>query len=731
MLNKLAIGLLILVAFAGCGAPERTPGFSIDGPAEVAVFDGVELHVSFPAELRSFAELPDTQVHDAYDADRDGVYVRLSARFRHADGEVLTVPGFAMKEAFGERWQWRVRWSPYRPGTWRVTVRLEGRTAPDEPEVCVEHEMAKSILAKADKGIDGPLVAPAPDEHPGYLRRLKPDGASESLWLFGACRAWVSESQDERNDWYADEWLNRETELFAPMREGGFNLLNQWMAPWEFLLVHHDRAEHWRMPDGKWKRKPLPETAAWTSYQCYDQGRARAFDRLVNQCEGGSRKPTIHMLLSPLPHQCVQVREHPWGSQESGWSPENDAGVQSLERLNGYSGFRKGMSVWEFFEADPSRPLADWRSRLFDHQANFYRYVIARWSYSRAVGIWVIIDELDAVGDVVGVMAENKGWWGHPQCDQWLANVIRMFRGQLKRSDGMRYRGDPFRHPLHAATTSFGGAAGRGGNVDWPGGPPDARPDIFGWHWYPSVRSGVGPWWRMWLYTVGGVASYSKAPIGRVPRLISEFGAPDRDAPGDTPSRLYPTLYHHAIWAAVFAGQAGTPMDWDDGKQFGELRWRKRKGIFDREHYPIDHVEQLKALRRFLGDLRPDQLAWCGAKGARVTCESPKVVPVYALYRTKGPESIYGWYYTPTVGVRFFIHGLRPGKYRLQWFDPWTGEPVLKGGSWELLEAKKGEGLFLNGSFVLELLKKAARPFPNESRDDRGHDIAFKLVIQE
>ena len=58
------------------------------------------------------------------------------------------------------------------------------------------------------------------------------------------------------------------------------NLLNQWMAPWEFLLVHHDRAEFWQAEDGSWKRRPLPEDAAWSAYRCCDQGRAAAFDNL-------------------------------------------------------------------------------------------------------------------------------------------------------------------------------------------------------------------------------------------------------------------------------------------------------------------------------------------------------------------------------------------------------------------------------------------------------------------
>jgi len=721
MRGKLDLAVLSLILAAGCGPG---PDLKVKCPAEANVFDRCELDIGFSSRLRGFARLPDTQVHDAYDADRNGVYVRLTAEFRHRDGGTVAVPGFAMKEELGGPWRWRVRWSPRRAGEWQVTVRLEGRAALEAEPVSIAQRLQDPIIARTADWIEGPLVAPAGDQHPGYLRRLRPDGGSDSLWLFGACRAWVVELQDKHNDWHPHEWLNRESELLAPMRGGGFNLLNQWMAPWEFLLVHHDRAEHWKQPGGNWKRSPILDDADWTPYQCYDQGRADAFDDLVEQCEGGPRKETVRLLLSPLPHQCLQVREHPWGSQESGWSPENDAGRQLPSRLNGFSGFKKKMSVWEFFDADPSRPLDDKRSQLFDHQANFYRYVIARWGCSRAIGVWVLIDELDAVGDVVGVMSEKKGWWGHPQCGRWLADMIRMFRGKLKRSDGMTYGGDPFRHPVHVATTSFGGQAGRGGNIDWTGGPADARPDVFGWHWYPGWAPG-STWSDVWERTIDGVASYSRAPIGPPPRLISEFGAPDRNKPDDEPSRIYPTLYHHAIWSAIFSGQAGTPMDWDDGKQFGELRWRKRKGIFDREHYPIDHVAQLRALRRFLKGLRPEDVVSCAARNARVRCVAGAPRRLHALHSIEQPDAVYGWLYSTGKAARFRIEGLQPGTYRLTWHDPWTGEPA---GEAQSVTVRHGAAITLSAGPALAKLRAAAKPFPAESRLAKGNDVAFKLT---
>jgi hypothetical protein len=700
-------------------SPAAGPGLEILAPGTATVFDLCEIEVALPPAL---AGLPDDQVHDFYDADRDGVFVQLRASFDAGDaGSVSEVTGFAMREGPGGDWRWRIRWSPPRGGSWRGTVALRARARPGGDLVRLERRLEKPVVARVVPGIDGPLRSPGEGENPRYLRRETAGGGSRAVWLFGACRAWVVRSQDPDNDWFPHEWLDRETELLGPMREAGYNLLSQWMAPWEFLLIHHDRAEFWRLEDDTWRRVQIGPDAEWSPYRSFDQGRAAAFDRLVRQCEGGADKPTVHMLLSPLPHQCLQVKEHPWGGQESGWSPENDEGRQTLERLNGFSGFRPGMSVWEFFDAAPSLPLDDRRSQLFDHQANFWRYAVARWGHSRAVGSWVIVDELDAVGDEVGVMSEKLGWWAHPQCDRWLADTIRMFRGELRRSDGMRYEGDPNRHPLHAATTSYGGEADRGGNVDWRGGPPDARPDVFGWHWYPYWPDGAD-WAGIWKYDVDGVASYSSAPIGEVPRLISEFGAPDRRVPADSPSALYPSLYHFATWAAVFSGQAGTPMDWDDGKEFGELRPRGRAGIFDERRYPIDNAEELKALRRFLGDLDPSTLQPCSADNATVKVEGG----AFALYASSTPHEVHGWLFSPGGTGRLTIRGLE-GPLRLSWFDPWTGDPV-PGLKPVLVEPSDDWMLQIEAAPALEALWERAAPFPAESRKDRGRDVAFKLV---
>ena len=59
--------------------PPPGAGVKVQAPGTATVFGLCELKVQFGRGLEKLAALPDTQVHDAYDADRDGAFIRLSA----------------------------------------------------------------------------------------------------------------------------------------------------------------------------------------------------------------------------------------------------------------------------------------------------------------------------------------------------------------------------------------------------------------------------------------------------------------------------------------------------------------------------------------------------------------------------------------------------------------------------------------------------------------------------
>lgn len=737
----------------------------VSRPANPKAMQSAEMTISFGGALKALSELPADQIHDAYDADRDGLFIRIEGEFAHESGVRLVIPAFAMRERPEGPWSWRLRWTPTRGGTWTAALRVDAST-PDGMRRIIEHPVG-AIPVADNPGAPGFLVAPKGDENPAYLRETRADGTSRAAWLFGACRAWVVKSDPTAGVWGAVEGIDRRQDLFPVMRRGGYNLLNQWMAPWEYLLVHQDRAEYWRLPDYAWVRRAIPGNAPWTPWQWIDQGRARDFDTLIEQCQEGA---IIRLLLSPLPHVALQSRTHPWNPWESNWSPAENADRKGPEKCNGFSAFREGMTVWDFFAADPAALPTDWRSQLFDHQANLWRYLIARWGSSPAMGVWVLMDEIDGVGDAQGDWSLKTGWWAHPECDRWHANTIRLFRGELVRADGMRYLGDPYRHPIHSAATSYGGQARRGANLDWDGGPADARPDLMGWHWYPWWPYGAA-WAQAWGYSISGVEAYSTAPIGAVPRLIGECGAPDRYSPAERPFATYPTLYHHLIWSSLLGGQAGTAMDWDDGKDFGELRWRRQAGAFSGENYPIDHVAEMASLRRFLGELTPENLESCLGPGARVQIvqaatppgayltlgETPATVdangdpdgprtgtdrqylptPSYgtrasALCTRSGPLAVYGWIFSAEKAPVVRLTGLGEGEFTLTWYDPWTGRPI-PGLAAQTVRANGTDVanrpcLNLDARTAFASLRATAPAFLVQSRLSRGDDVAFKLA---
>ncbi|MEK7270231.1 MAG: DUF5060 domain-containing protein, partial [Planctomycetota bacterium] len=137
----------------------------------VRVFDLLEIPVTLPtdSDAGDFSSLPDTQVHDAYDADRDGVYARLSAVFTHGDKTAIRVPGFAIRESPGGPWQWRIRWAPRTPGAWRYRIEFQGRREAARPPLAWRSDATREIRAEADDRIGGPFVAPPASQSKRFL----------------------------------------------------------------------------------------------------------------------------------------------------------------------------------------------------------------------------------------------------------------------------------------------------------------------------------------------------------------------------------------------------------------------------------------------------------------------------------------------------------------------------------------------------------------------------------
>jgi hypothetical protein len=159
-------------------------------------------------------------------------------------------------------------------------------------------------------------------------------------------------------------------------------------------------------------------------------------------------------------------------------------------------------------------------------QENFYRYIIARWGYSPAIGMWQTVSEINGTNS-------------YSQTDPWHKKVNDYFVAN-----------DPYRHPTTASKS------GGGSDIPWPAGHKamDA-PQV---HIYDPLNDNpVGAASVLAQWTI------SMWDEGPKPNWVGEFGTP-----GDT---YYPELFHNSIWAALAAGAAMTPAEWNSGGSWGEM----------------------------------------------------------------------------------------------------------------------------------------------------------------
>ena len=730
-----------------------------DGRAEIEQFHKFEVIIPLPEGLT----VEDTFRFDAYDADNDGKYVRAVCEFTHSEtGGRVVVPAFFCRESPDGTWRLMCRFLPRLAGEWRysaiVRYALDG-----EEKVEVGEEGSFTCIPTTETG---PMIKPGPGQNPNCLYRLKPDGGREAFWGISVCRPWVV--GNAANKHFRDEWIDRETELFGPMREHGCNLLYMWMAPWELLTCHKDPAEYWQIVrdgkaiDGAFERHPLARPEQWRPFAYYDQGRAAAMDRILEIAEKHDDRcgGPIYVFLSFMPHQVLLTKKGQWDGEYDPAELETYTG-EAAEKLFGLADFGRRMEWLEWFDASPGvEGKEDWRRQDWAWQANFARYGIARWGYSRSLGMWVVMDELDGMGETGALRSENEGWWSTPECDRWHDDFLRMFRGELE-----GYDGDPFGHLITSSTMFYDHITGEDVNGTWDGG--KVKVDAVTYHSYPVMRV-FGEWitengrpkyqkiidetddevygvsafhsnlipagTSTWAYAAERVHNWSIAVGEGTTRMITESGFIERPAGEHRPDfygKKYPTVYHYQLWAALVSGLASAPFDWNAGKEFGEMRWRDRKGEFSRENYPIDLYAELGNVRRFLRDEEIER--YRQLPDERI--ETPEGLTVWCI--ADGSAKIMGWAFVDSENAAtdgkfsFTLNGLDPeARYSVQWFNTWTGEAI---GRPVEVENIGGKLLVKASEFLPKSViepEKGPNDFENNPDDwsDDGKDAAFKIV---
>jgi hypothetical protein len=233
------------------------------------------------------------------------------------------------------------------------------------------------------------------------------------------------------------------------------------------------------------------------SYDDYSIGAMKVIDAVV----ADAQKKSIFLIFTIWDHNELRDDTHPgnWGNYF--WSK---------------NGFNKLGDLQSFFNSP----------EMWAWQENFYRYIIARWGYSPAIGMWQTVSEINGTN-------------AYDQRDPWHTQVNNYF-----------VENDPYRHPTTASQS------GGGNDIPWPEGHKvmDA-PQV---HIYDPLNNnpvGAASVLAQWTTTMWNEAEK--------PNWVGEFGVPGND--------LYPELYHNSIWAALAAGASMTPAEWNGGGSWGEM----------------------------------------------------------------------------------------------------------------------------------------------------------------
>ncbi len=229
-----------------------------------------------------------------------------------------------------------------------------------------------------------------------------------------------------------------------------------------------------------------------SSYDDYSVGNMNVIDAVVRDAE----KEGIFLVFTIWDHPQLRDDQHPT------WDTGNWV----------RNGFSKLSSLEDFFISEEA----------WAWQENLYRYIIARWGYSRAIGMWQTVSEINGTNAL-------------DQTDPWHEKVNAYFVAN-----------DPYRHP----TTASGS-----GEVDWAEG--HLAMDVPQVHLYEWNEDAIG--------AAKHTAEWTSRMWERAekPNWIGEFGV--------TGNTHYPELFHYSIWAALASGAAMTPAEWNSGGAWGRM----------------------------------------------------------------------------------------------------------------------------------------------------------------
>ena len=260
-----------------------------------------------------------------------------------------------------------------------------------------------------------------------------------------------------------------------------------------------------------------------------------------------------------------------------------------------------------------------------------YRYLVARWGYSRSLALWFVDDEING----------TEGWTrgGSQGAEAWCLKVHNWLKAN-----------DPYGR-LTTGTRS--GALGEW----WPNGYKIfdiAAREIYEAQGHPFPKGGkpdvVGDNPLRYSYLNYAKQTQDLWNGFEKPAIVGETGWDHTYYEPGTPGYL--AMYHNALWASLANGLSMTPFWWSYGSTINDSVVTRSLSYF----------------ARFVGNINFSGEQW-----------KPVVLPVSTGngWAMQSPSMTFGWVANPMSGVAretFTVPGLENGDYDVYLYRTWRGE---------------------------------------------------------
>ena len=310
------------------------------------------------------------------------------------------------------------------------------------------------------------------------------------------------------------------------------------------------------------------------------------------------------------------------------------------------------------------------------YQEKLYRYMIARWGYSRSLAIWFVVDEVNG----------TDGWMSGDSLGaaNWARKVHEYFK-----------KNDPWNHPTTGTRS--------GGSQEWWNRGYEifdmAGREIYEAQGFPINETGqidkdeTHPLTYSYLNYHGQVnklwTNYEKPAI--IPETGWDHTFYEMSMPG------YQSYFHNTLWVCLASGSAMSPFWWSYSDQLN------------------DNVvtNQLRHYRRFT-----EQIPF-----SKLTNLAPLKAtnPGGHAFAMGSDLLIFGWAVnanTDMSGKTITVYGVKNGQYRLKLYHTWSGRYIEVDGQRELLIKSDKNSLI----FTVPILK-----IEDGHARYVGQDVAFVL----